>query len=282
MVEFKKTNDIFTSRIKVERKKDWESWVLLLSDVHFDSKHCDRKLLKKHLDEAKEKNAQIYIFGDLFDMMQGRYDPRGDKSDLRPEYHVKDYFDALVRDAIKFFEPYKDNIKLVTYGNHELSVLKRQEVNVLRNFAERLGIQLGDYSGFVRLSLRDNFSKKGGHVSDSRLLYFNHGSGGNSPVTRGVIKTNRRQNYISADIFVSGHIHNEWIVALPMVSVTQKGNILKKEQTHISLGTYKDDSFTDSSWADTKEFPPPNMGGCWVKFEYENGDKIKERFFRAN
>ncbi|RCW38673.1 metallophosphoesterase [Marinilabilia salmonicolor] len=277
MDEFKKTNDIFQSKIKVERKKDWESWVLLLSDVHFDSKHCDRKLLKKHLDEAKEKNAQIFIFGDLWDCMGGKYDPRSGKGDLRPEYQVKDYFDEIVRDAIKFFKPYKDNIKLVTYGNHELSVLKRQEVDLLKNFTERLGIQKGEYSGFVRFSFSDDEKKR--HVSTSKLLYYNHGSGGNSPVTRGVIKTNRRQNYISADYFVSGHIHSEWLMALPMVSVNQKGKVIKKEQTHISLGTYKDDHGS-GGWADMKEFPPPSMGGSWIKFEYDN-DNIKESFIRA-
>jgi len=282
MVKVEKLNDIHISRIKVDRKNGWENWVLCISDVHFDSKYCDRKLLKKTLDEAKAKNAQIYIFGDLFDCMNGRYDPRGGKADLRPEYHVKDYFDEIVRDAAKFFEPYRDNLQLVTYGNHELSVLGRQEVDVLRNFAEKLNIQLGEYSGFVRFSFSDRKSAKSSHISVSKLLYFNHGSGGNSPVTRGVIKTNRRQNYISADIFVSGHIHSEWIVNLPMVSVSQKGIIKKSEQTHISLGTFKDDSFK-GGWADTKEFPPPNMGGCWIKFEYDNSiDNIKSSFIRAN
>jgi hypothetical protein len=274
-----KTNDIYTSRIKVDRNKSFESWVLTLSDIHFDSKYCDRKLLKRHLDEAKEKDAQIFIFGDLFDCMGGKYDPRSNKGDLRPEYQVKDYFDEIVRDAVKFFEPYRDNIQLVTYGNHELSVLKRQEVDILKNFARQLAIDIGDYSGFIRFALTDNEQKR--HISTSRLMYYNHGSGGNSPVTRGIIKTSRRQNYISADIMVSGHIHSEWMLALPMVKVDARGNVIKREQTHISLGTYKDDSFT-GGWADMQEFPPPNKGGCWIKFEYETGDQIREKFIRAN
>lgn len=282
MSKLERTGDVLTSKIKVVRRKEWESWSLLISDVHFDSRHCDRKLLKRHLEEAKQKNADIYIFGDLFDCMGGKYDPRSDKSDLRPEYQVKDYFDAIVRDAVKFFKPYKNNIKFASYGNHELSILKRQEIDLLNNFCERLGIKKGEYSGFIRFAFSDDFSRKNVHVSETKIMYYNHGSGGNSPVTRGVIKTNRRQNYINADIFVSGHIHNEWIVPLPVVSVNQKGIITKKEQTHISLGTYKDDSFT-GGWADTKEFPPPNMGGCWIKFEFDtNRGIVKESFLRAN
>ena len=49
---------------------------LFLSDVHFDSTHCDRDLLTKHLDEALAMNASVLVFGDWFDLMQGMYDPR--------------------------------------------------------------------------------------------------------------------------------------------------------------------------------------------------------------
>jgi len=43
-----------------------EKKVLLISDIHWDNPHCDRKLLKKHLDEALEINADVLINGDLF------------------------------------------------------------------------------------------------------------------------------------------------------------------------------------------------------------------------
>ena len=43
----------------------WSQETLLMSDIHFDSKKCDKKLLKKHLLEARERNAQIFIFGDF-------------------------------------------------------------------------------------------------------------------------------------------------------------------------------------------------------------------------
>jgi hypothetical protein len=36
-----------------------EQWFLLHSDVHWDNPKCDRKKLKKHLEEAKLKNAPI-------------------------------------------------------------------------------------------------------------------------------------------------------------------------------------------------------------------------------
>ena len=65
---------------------------LLIADTHFDSIKCDRKLLKKHLDQAKEKNAKIFIFGDWFDCMGGKWDKRSTKADIRPEYNTQTYF----------------------------------------------------------------------------------------------------------------------------------------------------------------------------------------------
>ena len=276
---FEKQNDIFTARDALKRKDGEQKWVLLISDIHYDSAKCDRKLLKKHLDQAKEKDADILMFGDILDMMGGKFDPRSSKADIRPEYQVKDYFDAVVRDAYKFFEPYKENIKFISYGNHEASVIKRQEIDPLKNLASMLGCELGSYQGFIRFSFYRN--DKLSSIVGTKLLYYTHGSGGSAPVTRGVIKTNRRNATIQSDIFVSGHIHNEWVVNVPMVKVSQGGNIKKTDQTHISLGTYKDDSFS-GGWADMKEFPPPSMGGCWVRFYFDlQKDDVSYETIRA-
>ena len=39
-------------------------YYLLISDLHWDNPHCDRALLKRHLDLALERNAVIMVFGD--------------------------------------------------------------------------------------------------------------------------------------------------------------------------------------------------------------------------
>ena len=73
--------------------------------------------------------------------MGGKYDPRSSKSSLRPEYQVDNYFDKVVEDAVKFYEPYKENIKLITMGNHESSVLRRQENNLLNRLCDGLNVK---------------------------------------------------------------------------------------------------------------------------------------------
>lgn len=280
--------DIDVMRIKYTPSKKWSQYVLLVSDVHFDSKHCNRKMLKEHFDKAKERNAPIMSFGDFFDCMGGKYDPRSGKNDVRLEYNVPNYFDAIVKDAAKELEPYSDNIQFMSTGNHEASVLNRQEVDILQNLCEKLDVgNKKPYNGFVKFMF-DRKGEKGGGRS-SQTLYYSHGAGGNSPVTRGTIKASRRQVNIQANMFVSGHTHSKYILPLPYTNVSDSGIIVKSEQTHVNLGTYKDDSFgginrdmskqRTSGWADSNEFPPPSMGGCWLKFTYDTGtQKIKHSF----
>ena len=109
----------YTCKIKFEVKSNERQTFLLLSDVHWDNPHCNRDLLKRHLDEAMTRNAGILIFGDLFCAMQGKYDPRGSKAGIRPEHNVANYLDKIVDDAIDYFKFYAQNIMYVSPGNHE-------------------------------------------------------------------------------------------------------------------------------------------------------------------
>jgi len=47
-MEIKKLGDIHEVTFTYSGK-DYGQWVLLMSDEHYDSRDCDRKLLKKHL-----------------------------------------------------------------------------------------------------------------------------------------------------------------------------------------------------------------------------------------
>lgn len=246
----------------------FEKWYLLMSDEHYDSKHCDRGLLKRHHEEAIEKDAGILKFGDIFDCMGGKYDKRTNKSDLRPEYQTSKYFNTIVEDAAGFYGKYAKNILLISDGNHELSIQQRHEVSLLDELTGKLNaggadISRGKYSGFVRFF----FESTAGGRRRSYILYFTHGSGGNSPVTRGAIKTNRRQHDIEADIYVSGHIHTSMDITRPRVRLNNDCIAEIYEPQHILLGTYKND-FMSGGWADSKEFSAPNLGGYWLHFYY--------------
>lgn len=256
-------------------KSGFEKWFLLMSDEHYDSKHCDRRLLKEHHEQAVERNAGIFKFGDVFDCMGGKWDKRTSKGDLRPEYNTSKYFDTIVDDAADFYGKYADNILLITDGNHETSIQARHEINLLDRLAEKINVKRGKYSGFIKFQ----FESEAKGQRQSFTMYYNHGSGGNSPVTRGAIKTNRRQHDIEADFYVSGHIHTSMELPRPRVRLNEQCNAVLYEPEHILLGTYKND-FLTGGWADHKEFSAPNLGGYWLRFYFKN-ERIRYEFIRA-
>lgn len=272
-MEIKKKNDAFVISDNTV-KSGWEKWFLLTSDNHFDSKLCDRKLLKNHFEQAKKKDAGILIFGDWYDAMGGKYDKRSSKGDLRPEYNTDHYFTSITEDSAKWFDNYP--VMLFTTGNHEQSVKSRHEFDLLRETRSKCQnkFEIGKYSGFIRFQFSRN---DGGRKSF--VVYYTHGSGGNAPVTKGSIQSARRQDSVDADIYVSGHIHTEYIMPRPRVYLNEQCNTILKNPTHIQLGTYKNE-FLSGGWADSKGFAPPSLGSQWLRFYYEERN-IKYQIIKA-
>jgi hypothetical protein len=149
-------NNVHIFTVPFEQRK-----VLLLSDLHWDNPHCDRVLLKKHLDLALKGGNDVLLNGDTFCLMQGAYDPRKSKADIRPEHNVNNYLDAVVNDAIEWFKPYAHIIKVVGYGNHETNIIKRQETDVIQRFVFGLNrecgtsIETGGYGGWIVYRFND-------------------------------------------------------------------------------------------------------------------------------
>ena len=252
----------YSIEIKHDCTEETRFSYLLLSDVHWDNPHCDRALLKKHLDAAKARGAGIMVFGDFFCAMQGKYDPRGAKNNIRPEHDVANYFDALVDTATEYLLPYRENILLITPGNHETSILKRQETDLTGRLCHALGVETAAYAGWVMLRYRANNS------SAVKNIAYHHGYGGGGPVTKDVIQASRRSVYLpDADILVSGHTHDRWIFPIQRVRLNKGGEQAMQEQLHIKLGTYKDEFTSGQGWAVERGMPPKSMGGVWMSAE---------------
>lgn len=276
-----KVSDVCTNiRIKYEFKKDWEQWGLLCADAHLDNPKTDLELKKHHLEQAKERNAFVMEIGDTFDAMQGKTDRRSDKADLRPEFRGA-YLNDLVDFASDFYMPYKDNMALISEGNHESSVKNKLEYNLLDGLVRDLSregspVIRGGYRGWIRFMFQ---AKTGGRKSFR--FYYLHGSGGGGPVTKGVIQTNRRAVYIDgADAVLSGHIHENWIFPITQIGLNDNGREYKKEQYHISLPTYKEEFLNHSEgWHHERGGPPKPTGAVWVRFYYSNRTKSVEMEF---
>lgn len=253
---------------------------MLSSDIHWDDPNCERDLLRRHLDQVAELNGGVFIFGDLFDVMQGPKDPRASKHGARPEHLSDAYFDDVVGSAMDWFEPWAPWIRVVGYGNHETSVMKHYGTDLIARFVNGLNerdcgaeIEKGGYDGWVVWKFEKLGAKTGkAGQRKSVKLYYNHGAGGGSAVSKGATKASRRASYLpDADIVYGGHIHEAWEMEIPRLRLSSQGVVHTDVQFHLQGPAYSNDRDSGMSWAVTKEFAPKPLGAWLVEMTIRNG-----------
>jgi hypothetical protein len=266
--------------------------IAMLSDLHWDNPHCDRDMLKRHLDYCLEEDIPVMINGDMFCLMQGRGDNRRNKSDIRPEHNNAKYLDSIVETAVDWFLPYAHIIKLVGYGNHETAIIKWQETDILQRFVDLLNykagsnIQTGGYGGWLVIKQASGWGSK----YSTKVKYF-HGSGGGGIVTKGAINLTRAlETYENFDVFTMGHIHenssrNDVRDTIEHHSVG--GYVLKQKQLHLMLtGTYKEE-YGDGSqgWHVERGAPIKPLGGRILTIKLvrgTTGDRLVTKYIDSH
>jgi hypothetical protein len=245
--------------------------VLLQSDVHWDNPKCNQDLFMSHLAEARERDAPIVDIGDFHCAMQGKWDKRANKNDLRPEHQRADYLDALVTTAAEALKPYRDLLTVRGDGNHETGILKHHETSLTERLVERIRaygdtpIAKGGYSGYIV------FVAQVGQQRFPFKMHYHHGHGGGGPVTRGVIQSNRHAVYLAdADIIHTGHTHDWWLVPIARVRLNQDNTkVVHSNQYHLSTPGYKDEYDQGyGGWHIERGGPPKPIGAAWLSSKY--------------
>jgi len=241
--------------------------LLIISDVHWDSPDCDRKLLKKHLDLAKEKQAGILIIGDFFDLMEGRNDMRR-SNHARLEHYAGNYLQKVVMDAAEWLLPYKDNLVMISHGNHETSVAKHvqvQPINWLVYELRRQGsqVQEGNYQGY--LIYKAQYTYKDTNASYNYKIFYHHGLWG-GVISKGTQSVMRFGAVVpDADMIVTGHTHDQWMMLHTRYKLNRVFDVSLHDQIHLKLGTYKNEFRTGSGFAVEKIGLPKPLGGWFVE-----------------
>lgn len=247
----------------------WEQYVLLTGDRHHDNTHARHDLEREHLELAKARNAPIIDVGDAFCAMQGKYDPRSDQSQLRPEDRGNNYLDLIVQHAAEFYGPYASLFTVWGHGNHETSIISRHNTDLTDRLVYALNTGhgghcfTGGYGGWVRFQFV--MWKTQQQVIN---LKYHHGAGGGGPVTRGVIDTNRQAVYLpDADIVVNGHSHDQYIVPIARERLTGQAVVARDVINFVRTGTYKDE-YGDGSggYHIEKGRAPKPLGAAWLRF----------------
>ena len=249
---------------------------LALTDLHWDSSHCDRNFLKKHLDYALKENAPVVIVGDLFDIMQGRFDPRADPQTLRPEHRGSNYFDLISSTALEWFAPYASILALITPGNHEAAVIKRNEIDLIDRLTHSLRTQHNspviygeDWCYLLQKSERTSTGKA--DVRTKRI-FLHHGYGGGGESGRGIPQHQATRSQWQADVFISGHIHRRNTDHNVVTSVTGKGRIETSDQWFVRCGSYKQE--LDCGWHISRGAAARPLGGWWITTEMNRSKAI--------
>ena len=252
---------------------------LFCSDIHLDSIGCKRDILKRHFDEIKQANGLIFIFGDLLDVMGSYGDRRLQREDIDPQFiqHGRTYLDLVAEYTIEFLKPYAQNIALISYGNHEKTINKFHNHDILRsivwalNLEQGVNIQLGAYSGWVFLRM------KRGNSNNSQVcnIHYHHGFGGNAKRSKGMLDVQiEAMKYPDAHILVRGHTHQKWYdPSTARMRITPKGRIYKDKIKYIQSGSYVDGiGEGKSGWPVEKNFNPTDIGGWFVDFKLKKSN----------
>jgi hypothetical protein len=244
---------------------------LLVSDLHWDNPHCDRGLLKNHLDEAVKRNAAIILNGDTYCCMGGKYDRRADKSLIRPEHNTDRYFDAIVDTSVEWFAPYAKNILLIGYGNHETAIIKHGETDLLQRFASTLNyatgsaVQVGGYGGTIDIRVLHDTIRGVNFV-----VHYFHGHSGGGAVSRGVIHDQRllagTEGY---DLTWMGHVHELYYHQNIVHRYDRSTKTLIQKPIHqLRTATYKEEWDGGYMGFHTERGRGPKpLGGYWLKLE---------------
>ena len=255
------------------QKRGAQEHFLFISDVHFDSVKCDRSLLYRHLDEARELGAGVFIFGDLFDLMQGRFDPRGNYADLRPEYKSCVYVDEVIQDVCEKLSKYADVITFISKGNHETNIEKRMMVSPIDRVAQIINangghVEVGGYAGWLCVTPhRKGSSRKRFNV------HYHHGYGGGAKRSKGILGADIDQkDFPDADFILRGHDHQKWHLPVTVDRITQAMNLEQRTVHHLRLGSYKKLGDRYAGWATEKNFATPRLGGWWATVQERQGD----------
>lgn len=240
--------------------------ILLLSDIHWDNSYCRLDLLKRCLDSAKAECSPVIVAGDFFCAMQGQWDKRKSKEALRPEHRDGvSYLDALVDTAAEWLEPYAANMAILAQGNHETSIKRHHEVDLLQRLSQelrRMGspVECAPYWGFVVLA-----AKFIGKQTDSKSLLWHHGWGGGGEASRGVTQWQQLRTQYAADVYLTGHIHRRVSDENVQTSVTARGLIAQSNQIFLRASCWKDES--RCGWGNERGMASRPIGGWWLEID---------------
>jgi len=175
-----------------------------LGDFHIGSSHYKESELVSIVEEIQaDPNAVVVIHGDIIN--------NAIKTSVSDIYDEKLNPEESIDRAVKLMSPIKEKIIGITSGNHEDRTYKLTGIDVMKNFAYRLGKEdvYSPISNLIFLNFGDNNKNGGKRPAPITIsIYMTHGSGGGRTIGAKANQVARLANMIDADIYIHGHTHS--------------------------------------------------------------------------
>jgi hypothetical protein len=234
---------------RIEAEEQQRFLRFLTSDWHLGHVNSDKKLIKSELEIARQLGARVLVNGDVFDAISPR-DKRHKPSQEDKEIRGRDdKLTAMVDMAFAICEQYADLIDVIGIGNHEESWIKYGFSDPVGELVKRLNATLekqgsqhrvrhGGIQGYVRTQfIMTRLSNKLTSSVTHDLLY-QHGAGGDAPVTKGAIDAYRRQKEFLYDCLTFGHKHNSTRGDDVLMYLSRSNRIRYRERLHVQTASY--------------------------------------------
>jgi hypothetical protein len=270
---------VIAKTIEIPYKYGQTIKIACVSDIHFDSRFCDRRKFRADVRRwGKMKNTFLLGVGDYTEMIANtdpRYRPSGQGAPERD-----DQIDWSLDQIAEALEPMRGRILGLGRGNHEDNFLKRHGVNLVRRLADRLDTEDLGFSWMLRLKLGEPTAPpRKWQRSRSVYIYGHHGWGGGSRTAGGnVTKFERLRGSYDADIFLVGHVHQKHTDRYVRIGMAGD-SLLAKPQIVAICGTYLRtlSDGPDPSYAEAKGFPPAEIGSIMIHIKPKGGHPSENR-----
>ena len=251
-------------------RKDSVFKFMLLSDIHIGAAGFDRKRFDRWVSERYDDVTAILINGDVLDLLLikdiKRYVPSVVASELQGR---DDLYDAAIEYAASVLKPYASKIVMIGEGNHEATILKYHSSNPVNRLINELGVPAvnGGYWGYYRFQFAHRTESKRTCNSFPLIIHYNHGKGGNAPVTKGIIDFNRfcamAEDF---DVLWLGHKHNSLSDNIMRMSMSQRGVMQFRRVTCVMTPSFV--APISSRFAEERGFTPNPIGGAIIKVSF--------------
>jgi len=164
-------------------------YIFPVSDLHYGSSWFNREVFNKWIDafESAWDNKCIYLLGDLVEFPTTRVNAH--ESNMTTE--------DTINEVIELFEPYKDYVRFVAAGNHELRGKKEFNLDVTKIIAKQLGAK------YTRNDFYDKLNLNGSEF----IVYGKHGTQTSKYEDLAMKNYKIEMGNVDANLYLQGHNH---------------------------------------------------------------------------